>query len=57
MELIQKRSKLSDKTKEKVAEICKELLPDENGDPRLCENNDVLETLKKKLMAVRKITE
>lgn len=57
MELIQKRSKLSDKTKEKVAEICKELLPDENGDPRLCENNDVLEALKKKLMAVRKITE
>lgn len=57
MELITKRSKLSDKTKEKVAEICKELLPDENGDPRLCENNDVLETLKKKLMAVRKITE
>ena len=57
MELIQKRSKLSDKTKEKVAEICNELLPDENGDPRLCENNDVLEALKKKLMAVRKITE
>lgn len=57
MELITKRSKLSDKTKEKVAEICKELLPDENGDPRLCENNDVLEALKKKLMAVRKITE
>lgn len=55
MELITKRSALSDKTKDKVGEICKELLPDENGDPRLCEENDKLETLKKKLMALRKI--
>lgn len=55
MELIKKRSALSDATKEKVSEICKELLPDENGDPRLCEENDKLETLKKKLMALRKV--
>lgn len=55
MELIKKRSGLSDKTKEKVAEICKEVLTDENGDPRICEDNERLETLKKKLMATRKI--
>ena len=55
MELITKRSALSDKTKAKVAEICKEALPEENGNPKLCSDNDVLETLKKKLMALRKI--
>lgn len=56
MDLITKRSALSDKTKAKVAEICKEALPEENGNPKLCSDNDVLETLKKKLMALRKIT-
>lgn len=55
MELISKRSKFSEKTKEKVASICKELLIEENGDPRLCNDIETLETLKKKLMAVRKI--
>lgn len=55
MDLITKRSALSDKTKAKVAEICKEALPEENGNPKLCSDNDVLETLKKKLMALRKI--
>lgn len=55
MELIQKKSKLSDATKAKVAQICKEILPDENGDPRICEDNEKLKELKKKLMAVRKI--
>ena len=53
MSLIQKRSSLSEKTKAKVAEICTELLPDENGDPRLCNDVEKLETLKKKLMATR----
>lgn len=57
MELIKKRSALSDATKKKVGEICKEVLPDENGDPRLCTDNEKLETLKKKLMATRKIAE
>lgn len=57
MDLIAKRSKLSENTKAKVAEICKELLPDENGDPRICENTAILETLKKKLMATRKISD
>ena len=55
MELIQKKSKLSQTTAQKVAEICKEILPEENGDPRLCEDNNKLKDLKKKLMAVRKI--
>lgn len=55
MELISKRSALSENTKKKVAEICKEILPDENGDPRICDNNEKLETLKKKLMATRKV--
>ena len=55
MELISKRSALSDNTKKKVAEICKEILPEENGDPRICEDNDKLEMLKKKLMATRKV--
>ncbi|MGI6069093.1 MAG: DUF1071 domain-containing protein [Blautia sp.] len=55
MEVITKRSALSQKTKERVAEICKELLPEENGDPRLCDVNEKLETLKKRLIALRKI--
>ena len=55
MELISKRSALSENTKKKVAETCKEILPDENGDPRLCDDNEKLETLKKKLMATRKV--
>lgn len=55
MELISKRSGLSENTKKKVGEICKEILPDENGDPRICDDNEKLETLKKRLMALRKI--
>jgi len=55
MDLIQKKSKLSEATKAKVAQVCKELLVEENGDPRLCEDNDKLKELKKKLMAVRKV--
>lgn len=55
MDYIQKRSALSDQTKEKVGEICKEILEEENGDPRLCEDNEKLEALKKKLMALRKV--
>lgn len=55
MELITKRSSLSEATKAKVAEICKEILPEENGDPRLCESSDTLKELKKRLQATRKI--
>lgn len=55
MDYISKKSSLSEKTKAKVAEICKSILPDENGDPRLCEDNSKLETLKKELLKIRKI--
>ena len=55
MELIQKKSKLSPATADKVAEICKSILVEENGDPRICNDNNKLKELKKKLMAVRKI--
>ncbi len=55
MDLIQKKSKLSEATKNKVAQICKETLTEENGDPRICNNNEKLKELKKKLMAVRKV--
>ena len=55
MELIKKKSALSEATKTKVAGICKESLMEENGDPRLCTDNDKLKELKKKLMAVRKV--
>ena len=55
MDLMKKKSALSEKTKDKVAEICKEVLTDENGDPRICEDNEKLESLKKKLLATRKI--
>ena len=53
-ELIGKKAKLSDDAKAKVAEICNDELPDEKGDPRLCEDADKLATLKKKLLAIRK---
>lgn len=52
-ELIGKKCKIGDAQKKKVAEICKELLPEQNGDPKLCQDKDVLEELKKKLLAVR----
>lgn len=55
LELIQKKCALSSATRTKVTSICKEILPEENGDPRICEDNNKLKDLKKKLMAVRKI--
>lgn len=57
MDLIGKRAALSTKTKEKVGEICKEILAEENGDPRLCNDNERLEELEKKLRALRKIVD
>lgn len=54
MELISKKAALSEEAKKKVGEICKEILPEENGDPRICNDNEILEKLKKKLMTVRK---
>lgn len=52
-ELIGKKCKIGDSQKKKVAEICKELLPEQNGDPKLCQDQDVLTELKKRLLAIR----
>jgi hypothetical protein len=54
MELIKKRSELSPDAATRVANLCKELLPEENGDPRLSTDVSTLTDLKKKLMAIRK---
>lgn len=55
LELIKKKSALSDGTKKKVGEVCKAALPDCNGDPRLCEEIELLENMKKELMKIRKV--
>lgn len=39
--------------KEKVSTLCKEMLPEENGDPRLCTDNEKLAKLYKALLALR----
>lgn len=54
MALIKKKCELSQSAKEKVGEICKAADESANGDPRLIEDTEVLSTLKKQLMAVRK---
>lgn len=54
MQLINKKSELSSEAKSKVRDVCIELLPDVNGDPRLCEDLSILTTLKKRLLAIRK---
>lgn len=54
MDLITKRSALSDSAAQKVAGHCKELFSEENGDPRLSDDIPKLTELKKKLMAIRK---
>lgn len=54
MELIKKKSVLSDDAKAKVAKTCKDADADANGDPRLIEDVEVLKALKKSLMAIRK---
>ena len=53
--LITKKSALSDNTKIKVGEICKKILPNEQGDPRECEDNEKLMELKKQLKILRKV--
>jgi hypothetical protein len=54
MELIKKKSALSEDAKAKVADVCKSADDNANGDPRLIEDVDILETLKKQLLAIRK---
>ncbi len=53
MALIKKKCALSAAAKEKVMTLCKEADENANGDPRLIEDLDVLETLVKQLKAVR----
>ena len=54
MELVKKKSALSETAKEKVKNVCVEADNEANGDPRLIEDIEILETLKKSLMAIRK---
>lgn len=54
MALIQKKVTLSDEAKARVEKICKDADTEANGDPRLIEDNEKLEKLKKSLLAVRK---
>jgi hypothetical protein len=54
MELINKKSVLSDEAKEKVVKTCKDADEDANGDPRLIFDSDKLKELRKKLLAIRK---
>lgn len=52
--LINKRAALSPEAKTKVEKVCKEADENANGDPRLIEDLEVLKTLKKSLMGIRK---
>ncbi len=52
-ELIGKKCKIGEAQKKKVSEICKDMLPEQNGDPKLCQDQEILEELKKKLLAIR----
>ena len=54
MEIIKKKSALSDEAKNKVAKTCKDADTNANGDPRLIEDVEVVRALKKSLMAIRK---
>jgi len=54
MELIKKKVPLSESAKLKVEEICKAADGNANGDPRLIEDIDALESLKKQLLSIRK---
>lgn len=54
LELIKKKSALSDKAKDEVASVCLDIAAEENGDPRLVEDEEKLKEMKKKLLAIRK---
>lgn len=54
MDLIKKKAELSENAKSKVTELCKNADKRANGDPRLIDDSEILETLKRELMAVRK---
>lgn len=52
-ELIGKKCKLGETQKKKVTSLCKEAIPDGNGDPNLCDDKDTLTALKKSLLSIR----
>jgi hypothetical protein len=52
--LVKTKAALSEKAKGKVAELCKNADENANGDPRLIEDSEALELLKKSLLSVRK---
>ena len=52
--LVKTKATLSEKAKGKVAELCKNADENANGDPRLIEDSEALELLKKSLLSVRK---
>ena len=53
MALIQKKASISETAKNKVADLCKRADETANGDPRLIEDIEVLQKLKKDLLAIR----
>ncbi len=53
IDLIKKKCAISEKAKEKVAEICKKADPEAEGDPRLINDADVLDSILKQLKAIR----
>lgn len=53
MSIMQKKAAVSEEMKAMIAKICIEADDTANGDPRLIDDVDVLEALKKKLLAAR----
>ena len=53
MSIMQKKAAVSEEMKATIAKICMEADDAANGDPRLIDDVDVLEALKKKLLAAR----
>lgn len=53
MDIMAKKCKAGEKMKEKVGELCREMLPEENGNPTLCNDTGKLEKLYKALLALR----
>lgn len=52
--LMKQKASLSDEASKKVETVSKDMLAEENGDPTLCTDSEILEALKKKLKTIRK---
>ncbi len=55
VDLLKTKSAISENTQKKVEEVCKSADKEANGNPRLIDDLDTLEALKKSLMAIRKV--